>query len=332
MKQHTSPAPGSSSKGDGWTHRPVGTLLPCRSVPGVSSPTGLVRVKQRCARNRSQSCGLGACICSAIAPASLSCWGCRSLPQPRRLKGSLPTHALCQRLCHCSSTAQLLIFTHHGSQPDVQLRDGRHKPVALPRALGWAELPQLPCHLGRGQRVWWGWHGWFPAASWLLEEMLESQLTSPCHPMETPAQGLSEIPPVSEAEASCGACTAESWQLFTALVPPSVLQRAEQKVAGGPSTPSPVEERSRGSFPTQAQPSLLCPTPTVPPVLWRANTSQKLHKTTPLSWGWTPVSVWAAQLQHQGTCSPSTCIPTSLERSCCSTAPTPHLRLPPAAA
>lgn len=301
MKQHPSPAPGSSYKGDGWAHRSIGTMLHSHSVPGVSSPTGLVPVKQQCARNRSQSCGLGACICSATAPASFSWWGCHSLPQPRCPKGSLPTHVLCQRLCHCSSATQLLIFTRNRSQPDLQLQDGRRKPVALPHALGCAEPPQLPHCPGRGQRVHWGWHGLFSAASWAgaVGRDAGEPVQQPRSPHGNTSTGA-EIPPVSEAEAPHDACTAKSWQLFRALVPSGVLQRAEQKVAGGPSTPSPGEEKSGGSFLTWPQPSLLCPTPTAPPVLWRANTSQKLHKTTTLSWRWTPVSAWTAQLQHQG--------------------------------
>lgn len=178
-------------------------MLHSCSVPGVSSPTGLVPVKQRCARNRSQSCGLGACICSATAPASFSWWGCHSLPQPRCPKGSLPTHVLCQRLCHCSSAAQLLIFTHHHSQPDLQLQDGRRKPVALPRALGCAEPPQLPHCPGRGQRVQWGWHGRFPAASWAgaVGRDAGEPVQQPRSPHGNTSTGA-EIPPVSEAEAS----------------------------------------------------------------------------------------------------------------------------------
>lgn len=89
--------------------------------------------------------------------------------------------ALCQRLWHRSGMALLLVFTHHRSQPDVPLRDGRRKPVALPHALGWGEPPQPPAAREGGK---WHGEGGIPGSQWhcrlgLLEETLESQLTNP---------------------------------------------------------------------------------------------------------------------------------------------------------
>lgn len=72
--------------------------------------------------------------------------------------------ALCQRPCHCSGTALLLVFTCHHSQPDVLLQDSRHKLVALPCALGCGEVDGHPSYspFREGINGSEGWHGWTP--------------------------------------------------------------------------------------------------------------------------------------------------------------------------
>lgn len=143
-----------------WVSAPS-LLAPCSAAalrrdsatPRFSNRAGLVPVKQRCAGNRSQSRGPSACVRSAAAPGSISCWAVtRCLGQgTRRGRCPLVLLALCQRPCHHSGTALLLIFTCHHSQPDVLLREGVCKLVALPCALGSGEPLQLPRHPGRGQ-------------------------------------------------------------------------------------------------------------------------------------------------------------------------------------
>lgn len=152
-KLHLSLALGSSREGDGQAHPPDWHPAP----PLFSNATGLVPVKQQCGGNRSQSHGPGACVCSAAAPGSVSCWGCRSPPQTGYPEGSLPTHpphplpeAMSLQWHSTASNFHPRPFT---AWRTAARRGGGRKTVALPCALGYGKPPQLPRHLGRGKMV-----------------------------------------------------------------------------------------------------------------------------------------------------------------------------------
>lgn len=171
----------------------------------------------------------------------------------------------------------------------------------------------------------------------LSEGALERQFTNSCHPMETPARGISKISSLSKAEASPSWFPKATQDAGAFPNPSKSRAEGQQWPERAPWAQRPAGVFKGGSSPTQwgEEPGPICGISSPYPQLLCA--TNKCFRETAQTWTFELGTGSGKCLSHSGkasgTCSPSSCSSQSLELLLCSsTAPTPHLGLHPPAA